>query len=64
MTWDIMAQRLGKSDLEGTTIVEENTLRSSLIYQLSGILKDRGGELLPLTHIWTQTLDHLFTVLT
>jgi hypothetical protein len=61
MSWDVMAQRLGKSNR--ATIVREDTLRSSLYSQLSSILKDRGGALTTLAHLWTQVLDHLFTVL-
>jgi hypothetical protein len=64
MIWDSMAQRLGKCDSEREIIVREGVVRSSLYNQLSSVLKDRGGSLPTLTHLWTQVLDHLFSVLT
>ncbi len=63
MTWDDMAKRLAKRNTEEAIIAREGKRRSSLYSQLSDIFKDRGSALPTLTHLWTQVLDHVFTVL-
>jgi hypothetical protein len=67
MTWSIMAKRLAKGQsggLEETEIRNQEKSLSSLISRLSQIAKVReGGSLTNITHVWTQLIDHIYTVL-
>jgi len=68
MTWERMAERLSKGDTAGVEyneMIRQKGIHSSLINRLSEIGKDReGGSATNLNHIWTELLDHVFTVLT
>jgi len=67
MTWRKMAERLTKGHKGGpeeTEVRNQEKSRSSLIERLSQIAKDReGGSLTNIDHVWTQLLDHIYTVL-
>jgi hypothetical protein len=67
MTWEIMAERLsknGKTGIEYNEVIRQKSIRSSLIERLSEVGKDReGSSVVNLHHIWTETLDHVFTIL-
>lgn len=67
MTWDEMAKRLSKGQPGGTEyqeLIDQRKTRTSLIKHLSAIAKDReGGPRTNLDYVWTQILDHIYTVL-
>jgi hypothetical protein len=67
MTWAVMAERLspgGATGIEYAELIRQKNIRSPLVDRLSTIGKDReGGSLSNLGHIWTELLDHSFTVL-
>jgi hypothetical protein len=67
MTWDTMSARLAINGGRGTehmVLSTQNTMHSSLLARLADVLKDReGGSITNLDSIWTETLDHLYTVL-
>jgi hypothetical protein len=67
MTWTEMAKRLSKAGatgLEYSEIMRQESVRASLIARLSTIGKDReGGSLTDLNNIWSELLDHAFTIL-
>jgi hypothetical protein len=67
MTWETMAARLAKGGpqgLEAREISHQESRRSSLLNRLSEIGKDRvAGTLTDIENVWTQTLDHIYTVL-
>lgn len=67
MTWEIMAKKIVKPSPIGTELAElirQGTVRSILYDRLSNVLKDReGSSQINLDNIWTELLDHIFTVL-
>lgn len=67
MTWETMAARLatgGATGVEAIEVRSQKSKRSSLINRLSEIGKDReAGHISDIGNIWTQTLDHIYTVL-
>jgi hypothetical protein len=67
MTWEEMAIILSKggaSSVECHEMVQQGKIRSSLISRLSDVGKNReGGSITDLNHIWTEALDHIYTVL-
>jgi hypothetical protein len=67
MTWETMAERLSKGDIsevEYSEMIRQKGIHSSLINRLSDIGKDReGGSAVNLNHIWTELIDHAFTIL-
>lgn len=67
MTWETMAERLSTGKPRGMAhqrLINEKNTRSSLISQLSDVLKDREGRSpVNLDDLWSQLLDHLFIVL-
>jgi hypothetical protein len=67
MTWDRMAARIainGGSGTEHIILISQNRVHSSLLSRLAEVLKNReGGSLTDLDSIWTETLDHIYTVL-
>jgi hypothetical protein len=67
MTWQKMAERLakgGSTGVECQELIRQERNRSSLISRLSDILKDREtGSLTNLDNVWTQVMDHIYTVL-
>ena len=67
MSWEEMTRRLVKGregSAEFRQIIKQDTVHTSLLERLAEVLKDReGGSLTNLTYIWTQTLDHLYVVL-
>lgn len=67
MTWEKMAERIskgGKMGYEYQEMIRQKNVHSSLISRLSEIGKDReGGSLTNLDHVWTELLDHVFTLL-
>ena len=66
-TWEKMAKRLSKngaSSVECQEVLRQETVRSSLVSRLSDVGKDReGSSVTNLNHIWTELLEHAFTVL-
>ncbi len=67
MTWDTMSARVainGGGGTEHVILSAQNRVHSSLFARLADVLKDReGGSIINLDSIWTETLDHLYTVL-
>ncbi len=67
MTWERMSERLAKNEghgIECDELINQGTVRLSLIDRLSDIQKDRVPlKTADLDHLWTQFLDHIFTVL-
>lgn len=67
MKWETMAGRLAKGPVDGTEhreLLRQNSIRGSLVSQLSTVLKDReGSSLTDLDDLWTQVLDHVYIVL-
>jgi hypothetical protein len=67
MSWTEMAKRLSKggaAGLEYNEIMRQEGIRSSLIKRLSAVGKDREGKsLTDLNNIWSELLDHAFTIL-
>ena len=67
VTWDEMAKRLSKGQPGGTEyqeLIDQGKTRASLISRLSDIAKDREqGSLTNPDNVWTQILDHMYTVL-
>ncbi len=65
--WPEMAKRLAKSGLKDAPYRElaaQGDVYKTLQNRLSGIAKDREGvSLEELNHIWTQVLDHIYTIL-
>jgi len=68
MTWQRMAERLargGPESLDAHQLSHLEAKHSRLIDLLSGTLKDREGRAsVDLEHVWTQILDHLYSLLT
>lgn len=68
MTWETMAGRLvagASADEDRKQLVLKLINHQSLVNRLSEVLKDReAGSLTNLDDLWTQVLDHIFTVLT
>jgi signal transduction histidine kinase len=68
MNWVDMANRLhkgAKNGVEQTEILKQESIFSSLIDDLSKILKDREGESkISIEYIWVRVLDLLFVILT
>lgn len=67
MAWDKMSARIainGGGGTEHIVLSAQNRIHSSLLDRLADVLKDReGGSITNLDSIWTETLDHLYTVL-
>lgn len=67
MTWGNMSARLainGGRGQEHVVLGAQARKHSSLLNRLADVLKDReGGSVTDLNGIWTETLDHLYTVL-
>lgn len=67
MTWDKMSSRLainGGGGIEHVVLSAQTRIHSSLLDRLADVSKDReGGSITNLDSIWTETLDHLYTVL-
>lgn len=67
MTWETMADRVGKGKARGTEhkkLVDQESARRFLISRLSDVLKGREGDSLTnLDNVWTQVLDHIYVVL-
>lgn len=67
MTWERMAERLSRGDTAGieyNEMIRQKGVHSSLIKRLSEIGKDReSNSAVNLNHIWTELLDHVFTIL-
>lgn len=67
MTWNTMSARLainGGGGTEHIILIAQNSVHSSLLSRLADVLKDReGGSITNIDSIWSETLDHLFTVL-
>ena len=67
MIWETMVDRLAIGEPNGIAhkeLLDQERVRSTLISRLSQIGKDREGESITnLDSIWTEILDHLFTVL-
>lgn len=66
-SWEKIAERLSKngtSGLEYQEMLRQKNVHSSLIGRLSSVGKDReGSSVTNLNHIWTELLDHVFTIL-
>lgn len=67
MTWPVMARRLakgGEDSDEATELTNQGHVHAALLDRLASVAKDREvGSLTNLDFIWTETLDHLFVVL-
>jgi hypothetical protein len=67
MTWERMAERLSRGNTSGVEyneMIRQKGVHSSLINRLSEIGKDRESNFaVNLIHIWTELLDHVFTIL-
>ena len=67
MTWEIMSQRLaigGDGSQQCINLINQKETISSLNQRLSDVLKDRErGSITDLNTIWTELLDHIYTVL-
>ena len=67
MTWELMIDRLSRGGNNGhayAILVNGKATYSSLKERLSSRLKNmEGGTVANLPNIWTQALDHVFTVL-
>lgn len=67
MSWNTMSTRLainGGGGTEHVILIAQNKVHGSLLNRLALVLKGReGGSITNLDSIWTETLDHLFTVL-
>jgi hypothetical protein len=67
MTWEAMSARVainGGSGTEHVFLSAQKRVHSSLLGRLADVLKDReGGSITNLESIWTEILDHLYTVL-
>lgn len=67
MTWEYMSSRLAvRSERKAAEqeLRKQGYVHSSLINRLSEVGKDReGGSLTNIDHIWTELLDHLYSVL-
>ena len=67
MTWETMTARVAqpKGETEYREVLRQESIRSNLVSRLSEIGKDRrvasGDDLL---NLWTQTLDHVYVLLT
>lgn len=68
MTWALMVERLGKGtkcSLEFDSLIRQEKKQRQLVHRLSDVLKDReGGLLTNISYIWSEVLDHLYSVLT
>jgi len=66
--WNVMAERLSNGGAEGVDYQEmlrQEGVHSSLLGRLAEVGKDReGSSVTNLDHIWTELLDHVFTILT
>lgn len=66
--WNVMAERLSNGGAEGADYQEmlrQERVHSSLLSRLADVGKDReGSSVTNLNHIWTELLDHVFTILT
>ena len=67
MNWSNMSARLainGGNGHEHMLLFNQERVHSSLLSRLAEVLKDReGGSVTNLDSIWTEILDHLYTVL-
>ena len=67
MTWKLMSPRLaigGGRSHQHITLENQGKTRSALLKRLAEVLKDReGGSVTDLNAIWTETLDHIYTVI-
>jgi hypothetical protein len=67
MTWKKMSPRLaigGGSSHQHITLENQGKTRSALLERLAEVLKDReGGSVTDLNAIWTEILDHIYTVI-
>ncbi len=63
ITWQTIAETLGKSEEDKKTLIKEGDTHKSLVDTLSPMLKDRSGTLPSLANVWTQVLEHLYAVL-
>lgn len=67
MNWSIMSRRLikvGSSKEEIDTLLDQHSVRSGIISDLSNVLKDRDqNSVVNLEYIWTQLLQHIYVVL-
>lgn len=67
MTWDVMAQRLamgGEDSYETQELAKQGAAHAALLDRLASVAKDgEAGSPTNLDYIWTETLDHLYVVL-
>lgn len=64
MTWEAMSQRLARGVDESGMLIRNEAIRTSLIKNLSEVLKDREhGSITNLDNLWAQTLDFIYSVL-
>lgn len=64
MTWRRMAERLALGDFELDELINQETIWNSLHARLSSVLKNqKSGMSDNLEDIWTNLMDHVFTIL-
>ena len=67
MIWDEMVMRISKGEagsVERQELIRQNEIRSSLVSQLSDVLKYRKKHsIVTIEMLWTQVIDHIYVVM-